>query len=507
MTARELLSVDAGEAQYEALRRGTNLRWVGTPMDIFLPTSTVQVQHAVQRALSAGTRVVARSGGHCYEDFTTASDVGTVIDLSALEGISWDAARGAFEVGAGVRLGDLYHQMYRRWGVVLPAGNCPTVAAGGHIVGGGYGSLCRRNGLAVDHLQAVEVVVVDQGGHARTVVATRDDEGDLADLWWAHTGGGGGNFGIATRYWLRSPDTSLNTPSEASSFDPHAALPQAPQFVWVNEVSWAWQDLRADDFATLLQNHGRWHERNSEPTSRARDLFSQLKVWHRSHGSITMDTQIDAAAPNAEQVLLDYTRAVSEGLRAPMTTTQHRKVPWMQATQWAGFTGPDSTTRFKGKSTYLRRAYPPQQIRAMYQHSTRSDFSNPGALLMIASYGGQVNAVAPQATAVAQRDSIIKMQVVSIWHDARDDASNIAWVREHYRDLYADTGGVPVPNEVTDGCFINYADSDLSDPVWNTSRVPWTELYYKENYPRLQQAKRTWDPCNVFQHAQSVQPR
>ncbi|MBV9140636.1 MAG: BBE domain-containing protein [Pseudonocardiales bacterium] len=71
--------------------------------------------------------------------------------------------------------------------------------------------------------------------------------------------------------------------------------------------------------------------------------------------------------------------------------------------------------------------------------------------------------------------------------------------------MFADTGGVPVPNDVTDGCFINYADIDLSDPAWNKSGVPWHDLYYKGNYPRLQQVKATWDPMDVFQHAQGIE--
>jgi len=44
------------------------------------------------------------------------------------------------------------------------------------------------------------------------------------------------------------------------------------------------------------------------------------------------------------------------------------------------------------------------------------------------------------------------------------------------------------------------------DPQWNTSGVPWHALYYKDNYPRLQQIKSRWDPRNVFYHALSIRP-
>jgi aclacinomycin oxidase len=88
--------------------------------------------------------------------------------------------------------------------------------------------------------------------------------------------------------------------------------------------------------------------------------------------------------------------------------------------------------------------------------------------------------------------------------DPQDEARNLAWVRAFYRDLFADTGGVPVPGVVCDGTFINHPDVDLADPDWNTSGVPWHTLYYKDNYPRLQRIKAHWDPRNDFHHALSI---
>jgi len=73
-----------------------------------------------------------------------------------------------------------------------------------------------------------------------------------------------------------------------------------------------------------------------------------------------------------------------------------------------------------------------------------------------------------------------------------------------YRDLFADSGGVPVPSEAYDGALINHPDTDVADPAWNRSAVPWQTLYYQENYPRLQRVNARWDPRNVFRHALSV---
>ena len=82
----------------------------------------------------------------------------------------------------------------------------------------------------------------------------------------------------------------------------------------------------------------------------------------------------------------------------------------------------------------------------------------------------------------------------------------MAWVRRFYRDLFADTGGVPIPAEVSSGASINHPDIDLADPEWNASGVPWHTMYYRGNYPRLQQVKARWDPLNIFHHALSVRP-
>jgi hypothetical protein len=117
-----------------------------------------------------------------------------------------------------------------------------------------------------------------------------------------------------------------------------------------------------------------------------------------------------------------------------------------------------------------------------------------------------VNALPPEATASAQRDTIIRLSCTAGWGSADEEARNIAWVRQLYRELFADTGGVPVPNQQTAGAIINHADVDLADPEWNRSGVPWHALYYGDNYPRLQRSKARWDPRNVFRHALSIEP-
>jgi len=77
-------------------------------------------------------------------------------------------------------------------------------------------------------------------------------------------------------------------------------------------------------------------------------------------------------------------------------------------------------------------------------------------------------------------------------------------VRAFYRDLFADSGGVPVPGPAYAGAFINHPDTDLADPTLNTSGVPWHALYFQDGHVRLQRVKARWDPRNVFRHALSI---
>lgn len=491
------ISVTAADPRYPDLARGDNNRWVGKPESVVLVSTTEQVRDAVQKAVDRGKGIAVRSGGHCYEDFVTSGAIQVVVNMSQMSAVYFDQDRQAFAVQAGALLSQVYETLYRGWGVTLPGGSCPTVGAGGHIAGGGYGVLNRSLGLIVDHLYGVEVVVVDAAGKASVVVATRDStEAKLKDLWWAHTGGGGGNFGIVTRYFMRSHG--------AKGTDPAKLLPAPPSEVWIASVSIPWEGLTKSGFSRMLHNFGAWHEKHSAPDAPEAALFSRFMVMHKVNGSHTLPIQVDASAPNAEKLIDDFVAAVTEGVGVTPKFTLKQKLPWLKATHWTGMFGGDGTGRADFKSAYMRKNFTDAHLAALYKHLTRDDYVNPFALVQISAYGGRTNAVSPTDTAVPQRDSIMKIMYLVGWVDPAEDAKHIAWLRDIYGETYAASGGVPAPNDVTDGCFINYCDIDLSDPKQNTSGVAWHELYYKGNYPRLQRAKADWDPRNIFKHAQSV---
>jgi FAD/FMN-containing dehydrogenase len=487
--------VTPADGRYADLVIGSNARFVARPRQVHVVGSAAQVVRSVQAAVDSGLKVVVRSGGHCLEDFVHAPSTQLIIDLSELNETGYDPAHGAFFVEPGAGLGEVYRTLYKRWGVTIPAGLTPTVGAGGHVSGGGYGRLSRLHGSSVDHLLGVEVVVVDASGKAKLVTATRQSADPNRDLWWAHTGGGGGNFGVVTRYWFRSP--------VATGTDPTTLLPTPPTTVLDSLVRWSWPDMTRATFRRLLRNHGRWHELNSAPGSPYADLYSLFTVLRRQSGILDLNTTLDGTKPDADRLLADYLAALNDGVGVPFTHDVRRD-PWLKSSLLSRTPDTFSGTRAKVKAGYLRKALPDRQLDIAYDRLTDTGYGHPVAGWLITSYGGAVNSVPPTATALAQRDSVNKIVYVSSWTDPAQDAEHLRWIREFYRDMHADTGGVPVPGELHDGSYVNYADVDLADPAWNTSGVPWHALYYKENYPRLQQVKAKWDPRDVFNHALSV---
>ena len=168
------------------------------------------------------------------------------------------------------------------------------------------------------------------------------------------------------------------------------------------------------------------------------------------------------------------------------------------------FAAPPGGVCVKVKDALLKKRLTDDQIRVAYDYLTRDDHDVAGGMLGLATYGGRVNAVAPDATASAHRSAIFDLACSSGWLEPREEGRNLAWVRAFYADLFAATGGVPAPGEAYDGALINHPDVDLADPTWNRSGVPWHDLYYQANYARLQRIKARWDPLNVFRHALSI---
>ena len=225
--------VHPGDPLYRDLQlRGYNRRFAGRPDSVFVVDDTDQVVHAVNAVVASGKKLAVRSGGHCVEGLVDDPAVQCVIDLGQMDSVSYDRHRSAYAVDAGATIGRVYQALDMRWGVTLPGGSCTGVGMGGHVTGGGFGPLSRLYGQLADHLCAVEAVVVDEHGKAKAVTATREAEDPHRDLWSAHAGGGGGNAGVATKFWFRSRD--------GQGDDPTLLLPKRPSGYTMASVAWSW---------------------------------------------------------------------------------------------------------------------------------------------------------------------------------------------------------------------------------------------------------------------------
>jgi FAD/FMN-containing dehydrogenase len=500
------------DVRYPDLVQGNNLRWVGTPDRVYLPRDAAEVAACVRKLTGKGRRFTVRSGGHCYEDHVFNSSVRAVIDLGLLRDVTHDRETGCIAVESGQTLWDVYYKLHRRWGTTIPGGSCATVGAGGHIVGGGYGLLSRRDGLTVDHLHGVEVVTAD--GEIRLV--TRDSTGTDRDLWWAHTGGGGGNFGVVTRYLLRSPDTTDRTA-------PHELLPRAPRQVLLHDISIGWDQLGSDgtELATMLRRFSDWCEHNSGPAAAANNnLFALFRVFPRltsQSRAINLTTQVaidddtPASLNQARATLKEFLGTVVTTCSAatnPRNLDHHPARPWLNATHELGQGTWDRRADYK--SAYHRRLTD-HQINALVTTFATAGRGAEGARVSLDTYGGRVNTVAKDATATPHRDSVIKIQYMTFWTDPAEDAKHVQWLRDAYDAIYCETGGVPAAannndpdRTATDGCFVNYLDADLPEHSTATA-ASWWQLYYGDtNFTRLVRTKCAVDPHNIFHHAQSI---
>ncbi|MEP6763534.1 MAG: FAD-binding oxidoreductase [Gemmatimonadaceae bacterium] len=507
-SSRENIGPD--DSRYADLnRKGFNKRFEGKPDYFRLVSSTADVVNAVQHAVDNNLRLAVRSGGHCLENFVSNADVRVVIDTSQMTSVTWDFNMKAFAIEAGTTLGEMHRKLFIGWNVVLPVGQSPDIGIGGHALGSAFGFLHREHGLAVDFLYAIELVHVDRDGTARSVIATREANDPNRDLWWAHTGCGGGNFGIVTRYWFRAND--------AEGSDATRALPRAPESVVTREAEWNWDDVNESAFTTLIRNYGTWCEQNADANSSYATMFSVISApcqgqgqgQGQGKGKVELRAMSIAGA-SAEQQIDAHFAAIGAGVgkahigdaqRMSWLTFAVNPFPDLYAINPGGTAA--SPAKVKIKDALLKQRHTDTQIAIMYEYLTRD--AKVGGSVGFATYGGRMNEIASDATAAAQRASVMDTSYSAGWMNNDDEARSLQWVRELYRDLFAETGGVPVPNSQTEGAIINHPDSDIASADWNTSGVSFGTIYYGDNYARLRQVKATWDARNVFHHALSIE--
>ena len=182
-----------GQGGYDAARRVWNGMIDKHPALIARCANVADVVRAVTFARERELLLAVRGGGHSFPGYSTC-DGGLMIDLSSTNSVGVDATTRTAYVGGGA-LGVHVDTATQKEGLATTLGEISHTGVSGLTLGGGFGWLSRRYGLACDNLISAELVTAD--GKLRRV-----SDKDEPDLFWAIRGGGG-NFGVATSFEYR----------------------------------------------------------------------------------------------------------------------------------------------------------------------------------------------------------------------------------------------------------------------------------------------------------------
>ena len=181
------------DAGYDQARKVFYGKYDRRPAAIVRPADAAEVAQVVTLAADSGQELAVRSGGHSLAGHSV-SEGGIVLDLSEMTALDLDLEGRAAWAQTGLTAG-AYTTAVGGHGLATGFGDTASVGIGGLTLGGGVGFLVRRHGLTIDNLLAAEVVTAD--GRVLQV-----DAETHPDLFWAIRGGGG-NFGVATRFRYR----------------------------------------------------------------------------------------------------------------------------------------------------------------------------------------------------------------------------------------------------------------------------------------------------------------
>jgi FAD/FMN-containing dehydrogenase len=407
------------------------------PLAVVQPLDAHDVRAVVRWATAHGVNAVAKSGGHSYAGYSTTT--GLVVDLTRLAGVRVVAGRAL--IGSGARLGVIYDSLAPH-GVAIPAGTCPSVGIGGHLLGGGFGLASRAWGLASDNLVSLQIVTAD----GRVLVA---DARRHPDLYWACRGGGGGNFGIVTGFTVRTH-----------------AVTGGSHFV----ATWSW-----DDVDQVVASFLRWAPYQSDALG---------SVCRLAGGAGQPTVQVFGQFLGAESEL----DAALASLGPPATRLVVGSESWLDLVRrWAGCLAHmlpqcavPGTKRFVGASDYLSTV-PSGDGLALFRQVIESRGSVSAELLLDA-YGGAVNRVPSAATAFVHRAQLASIQYFA----SGDPVAARAWV---------DTSRAALAGVVSGEAYVNYVDPHLRN---------WAQAYYGSNLPRLRRVKQQYDPHHFFRFPQAI---
>jgi FAD/FMN-containing dehydrogenase len=425
-----------GDGDYEAARRVWNHAIDRRPGMIVRCGNASDVAAAVAFARENDLLTAVRGGGHSVAGLAVC-DGGMVIDLSPMKQIEVDRERAVARAGAGLTLGE-FDTATQAIGMATTMGTAPPTGIAGLTLGGGYGWLMGKYGLACDNLLGVEIVTADGRIHN----ANADEN---PDLYWA-VRGGGGNFGVATRFDYRL----------------HAQGPVLGGMV-------AYPVSRVRDVLDFYR----------EFTSTAPDeltTFAGLTPGPDGNpvAAVTVCYSGDLdAGERALKPLRSFGSPVADLIR-PMPYVEMQKVLDVPPGPLCGY----------WKGGFVREVTD-GAVDALVDAIGQAPIPS---LVVFEHFHGAVARVATEATAFSHRNSPHNLLILSLWIDPSQKDRIVRWVRESWNAMRQFTGA---------GVYVNALADDGEGRIREA---------YGPNYERLRTIKRRYDPDNFFRLNQNIEP-
>lgn len=400
LTGRVIYPFDQG---YDILRQNSNKRFNIFPLAIVLAETVNDVAQAVRWCRKHDIQISTRGGGHSYEGFSLSQ--GVVIDMSKMTNVQIDPSKQTARVQAGIQLGSLYEALWEH-NLTIPAGSCPSVGIAGFTLGGGFGLLSRKWGLAADNL--IELEIVNADSEILTI-----NQNHYTDLYWASRGGGGGNFGIVT----------------ALTFNLHKI-----HSVVLYEMIWSWEQG-----PKVIEAWQKWAPYVAD------ELTCVLGIGAKTN-PISSRGQFLGTEEELKQLLKPLSRLGDPKIRIWTTS-------FIEAARY--FEVSNQPLEWKAKSDYVLEPLSSQGIETIFKHMNLIDDTDTKSGIQFDNYGGAINRVAKEATAFPhRRGTLYSIQYYVFWNSKSQSVDKLGWLRLFYSDMRPHVSGF---------AYVNYCDLDLEN--------------------------------------------
>ena len=438
---------------YPQARRVWNAMIDRRPGLILRCTATDDVVAAINVARANGLPPAVRCGGHSVSG-KAMSDGGLTIDLSGLRAVTVDTERKLVHAGGGCLLGTI-DAATAQHGLIVPAGIMSETGVAGLALGGGIGWFSRKHGLTCDQFVSLELVLA-----SGEVIEVSADE--HPDLFWALKGGGG-NFGIVTRFTFRAYDfgpmmrigVSLYQPEDAAGAlrGYASAVPTLPRIV-------GWHAALKHDMPALPF---------VPPELVGERLLMFISMW------------LDDAEDPAGAELIDALCNVGRPCVKAMTV-----MPFAAGVQRVIDSEFEDGHRYYTKEAHVADLAD-EAIDTLV--GFWKDMPMEGEVEII-GLGGAIGDVPEDAAAFANRGYLLWLNFAMKWDDPANDTDYIDRTRKIVTDLKPWTG---------QGIYVNMLNFDEMDRVVEAFGGP-------EKYARLGRIKAQYDPENLFRMNYNVTP-